>query len=100
MVRRAMGQSFFGGAYVFPGGRVDAADGTEDAGAWCDGVEAARDRFPALTAGEAIAYHVAAARELFEEAGVLLARGRDGGTVRTEAAQFQARYDAHRHAVH
>lgn len=100
MVRRAQGQSFFGGAYVFPGGRVDAADRADEAGLWCDGVEAARDRFPALAAGEALAYHVAAVRELFEEAGVLLARGPDGGTVRVGSAEVQARYDAHRHAVH
>jgi len=87
MVRRHEGTAFMGGAHVFPGGRVDAADhdGSAD---WCDGVDEARaaarrltaisDRSDATDAAEpasdAVAYHVAAARELFEEAGVLLAR--------------------------
>src|SRR6478672_8496733 len=54
LVRRHEGTAFMGGAYVFPGGRVDAGDHGGDS-SWCDGVERA------------------AARELFEEAGVLLA---------------------------
>ena len=65
-----------GGAYVFPGGRVDAADHDGDRGVvrW----PRAREVAAPGSADEdvAVAYHVAAARELFEEAGVLLARER------------------------
>jgi 8-oxo-dGTP pyrophosphatase MutT (NUDIX family) len=72
LVRRHESTAFMGGAHVFPGGRVDAAD--RDGGpSWCDGVDHAAAQLPDIDRVEAIAYHVAAARELFEEAGVLLA---------------------------
>jgi 8-oxo-dGTP pyrophosphatase MutT (NUDIX family) len=72
---RRHSQSFvLGGAYVFPGGKVDAADAQR--------VESL-DRAPAdlhallgepeLTPVQAGALYVAAIRELFEEAGLLLA---------------------------
>src|SRR5579864_9784414 len=62
MVRRHADTAFMGGAHVFPGGRVDAADRDGDA-LWCDGVDAAVDRFPEVDRVDAVAYHVAAARE-------------------------------------
>ena len=81
LVRRHDRVAFMGGAHVFPGGRVDPADHLDDPAAWCDGLEAAVARMPSRTAGEAIAFHVAAIRELFEEAGVLLARDARGSIV-------------------
>jgi 8-oxo-dGTP pyrophosphatase MutT (NUDIX family) len=60
---------FVPGAYVFPGGRVDPADGDERLGGRVAGLAAAD---PPRSAW------VAAARELFEETGVLLARTEDG----------------------
>lgn len=80
MVRRHEGTAFMGGAHVFPGGRVDAADGDGDEG-WCDGIAHAARQLDTLSPAEAVAYHVAAARELFEEAGVLLARDARGAFV-------------------
>src|SRR5262249_11739919 len=77
MVRRHEGTAFMGGAHVFPGGRVDAAD-NDGSDAWCDGVAEAARQLPGVDRAQAVAYHVAAARELFEEAGVLLARDRRG----------------------
>jgi glyoxylase-like metal-dependent hydrolase (beta-lactamase superfamily II)/8-oxo-dGTP pyrophosphatase MutT (NUDIX family) len=59
-VRRGEGLRFAGGFHAFPGGRVDEDD--------------ARVPVPGL-AGEEAAHVAAACRELFEEAGVLLARG-------------------------
>jgi 8-oxo-dGTP pyrophosphatase MutT (NUDIX family) len=73
MVRRHESTAFMGGAHVFPGGRVDAVDGDADE-TWCDGIGHATRQLESLPPAEALAYHVAAARELFEEAGVLLAR--------------------------
>jgi len=61
-VRRGAGLRFAGGFYAFPGGAVDEAD--------------ARVPVPGEPAG-AGALVAAACRELFEEAGVLLARGAD-----------------------
>jgi 8-oxo-dGTP pyrophosphatase MutT (NUDIX family) len=100
MVRRNAGGSFMAGQHVFPGGRVDAADRqTGDAG-WFDGADLAVDHWPDLSPAEAIAYHVAAARELFEEAGVLLARGGGGGLVSLADEVDRARFADHRRAVH
>lgn len=88
LVRRHEGTAFMGGAHVFPGGRVDDADRDGDA-SWCDGVEHAAAQLADIDRGEAIAYHIAAARELFEEAGVLLAR------TRTHERFVQDRADLH-----
>jgi 8-oxo-dGTP pyrophosphatase MutT (NUDIX family) len=99
MVRRHEGTAFMGGAHVFPGGRVDAADHEADA-SWCDGLDAAERRLPSLPPAEARAYHVAAARELFEEAGVLLARSAAGAFVSLSGADIHGRFKAYRHDVH
>lgn len=74
LVRRHDNIAFMCGAHVFPGGRVDAADYVDAPERRCDGVETAVARLPQRSAAEAIAFHVAAVRELFEEAAVLLAR--------------------------
>jgi 8-oxo-dGTP pyrophosphatase MutT (NUDIX family) len=99
MVRRHEDTAFMGGAHVFPGGRVDEADhsGSE---AWCDGIAHAVQQIASLPAGEAVAYHVAAARELFEEAGVLLARHATGAFVSLGGADVQKRLKQDRTDVH
>jgi 8-oxo-dGTP pyrophosphatase MutT (NUDIX family) len=99
MVRRHQGTAFMGGAHVFPGGRVDAADGDADAG-WCDGLDHAAGQLDQLPRAEAISYHVAATRELFEEAGVLLARHPHGDFVSLAAAADHERLKAERSRVH
>jgi len=88
-----------GGAHVFPGGRVDASDhdGSAD---WCDGVDSAAQQLAALAPQDAIAYHVAAARELFEEAGVLLARDDGGGFISLAGAEVHERFKRYRKEVH
>jgi 8-oxo-dGTP pyrophosphatase MutT (NUDIX family) len=99
MVRRHEGTAFMGGAHVFPGGRVDAADG--DAGdSWCDGIAHATRQLDGLQSAEALAYHVAAARELFEEAGVLLARDPGGNFVSLARAADHAWLKLDRVRVH
>jgi 8-oxo-dGTP pyrophosphatase MutT (NUDIX family) len=100
MVRRREGTSSFSGAHVFPGGRVDESDaGAADAG-WCDGVDHATRQLGDLLPREAIAYHIAAVRELFEEAGVLLARDRAGAFVALASAGVHDRFEHHRFDVH
>jgi 8-oxo-dGTP pyrophosphatase MutT (NUDIX family) len=78
LVRRSDSIAFLGGAHVFPGGRMDPSDHSHDL---VGGVRLQADRYVALAsrmpdvpAEVAIAHHVAAVRELFEEAGVLLAQ--------------------------
>lgn len=98
MVRRHEGTAFMGGAHVFPGGRVDAADRDGDA-SWCDGIDHAIRQLPDLDPVDALAYHIAAARELFEEAGVLLASDAAGATV-SLAEDDHARFKGYRSDVH
>ncbi len=69
MIARAERASFAGGALVFPGGRVDPGDGDPQWAAHATGLSAD----PRLASAQ-----VAAIREAFEEAGVLLARGPAG----------------------
>ncbi|MFO1197061.1 MAG: MBL fold metallo-hydrolase [Burkholderiaceae bacterium] len=70
MTRRSATASFAPGAYVFPGGALDIADGSEQA--------RAVSRSRASQGMEQQAFSVAAIREAFEELGVLLAYRGDG----------------------
>ena len=99
LVRRHEGTAFMGGAHVFPGGRVDAADRDGADPSWCDGLDSAR-RIETLPPDDSVAYHVAAARELFEEAGVLLARDGAGSFASLSEPAEQARFRAYRGDVH
>jgi len=98
LVRRHENTAFMGGAHVFPGGRVDAADGGDDS--WCDGIAHAVRQLDGLPSADAIAYHVAAARELFEEAGVLLARRAGGDFVSLAGTEDHERFKQDRSNVH
>jgi 8-oxo-dGTP pyrophosphatase MutT (NUDIX family) len=84
---------------VFPGGRVDRADHAGDE-AWCDGIAHAALQIPALPPEEAVAYHVAAARELFEEAGIVLARTPAGDFVSLAGEADHERFKQDRTAVY
>lgn len=80
LVRRHAKSGFLGGVFVFPGGTIDDAD---RAPAWASRLDAvAAD--PSRVGGKAdpVAHHVAAIRETFEEAGVLVADGAPEATVR------------------
>ena len=82
MVKRSGLSDVLGEAHVFPGGKVDAADSAPEmlarvyGLATLDTAALGEDIPPARAAG----MFVAAARETFEEAGVLLARGVGTGT--------------------
>ena len=92
MLQRTQSAAFLGGAYVFPGGSLDPQDSdprllkrvlgrTEDEANARLGVQAG-----------ALAYYVAAVRECFEEAGVLLANERNGDPVTAQRAESLMRY--------
>jgi 8-oxo-dGTP pyrophosphatase MutT (NUDIX family) len=85
MMRRGAGLAFMADMWVFPGGRIDAADASAAARArvspealasCCGQLHSLQGE--RLADEDAIALHVAACRETFEEAGVLLARDRTG----------------------
>ncbi len=77
MVKRSGLSDVLGEAHVFPGGKIDAADSSAAMMAQVEGV----DTLDTAALGEdmpharAAGMYVAAARETFEEAGVLLVRG-------------------------
>jgi 8-oxo-dGTP pyrophosphatase MutT (NUDIX family) len=100
MVRRHQGTAFMGGAHVFPGGRVDAGDRDTADASWCDGVDTAAAQLADLPAPDAVAFHVAALRELFEEAGVLLARDASRAFVPFVGDDVRARFKRYRADVH
>ena len=58
------------------------------------------EQLDGAAAADAVAYHVAAARELFEEAGVLLARDAAGSFVSLAGADDHERFKRDRHDVH
>jgi 8-oxo-dGTP pyrophosphatase MutT (NUDIX family) len=95
LVRRHHAIAFMAGAHVFPGGRVDAGDHSADA-TWCDGVVEARTKLSEVAADDALAFHLAAARELFEEAGVLLGRDATGKYVSLADPTDHDRFKTHR----
>lgn len=75
LLRRNRATRFAPGAFVFPGGRVDAADASPAVVRAWDGLtpDAAAQRLDLgpRTAPPAIAYYAAAVRETFEETGIL-----------------------------
>jgi 8-oxo-dGTP pyrophosphatase MutT (NUDIX family) len=99
MVRRNLRSDFVGGAYVFPGGGVDPADGGPGAERVCSGrSDAPASALLGLSEG-GLAYWVGALRECFEEAGVLLAYVDDGLDERLltlEEGDRAARFAEHR----
>jgi 8-oxo-dGTP pyrophosphatase MutT (NUDIX family) len=93
MLRRTTAAVFSPGAHVFPGGAVDEGDDDAATVAVC-----APLADPDAAGG--LGHHVAAIRECFEEAGILLARHDDGTPLRLDDAADARRFEQHRRAVH
>jgi 8-oxo-dGTP pyrophosphatase MutT (NUDIX family) len=82
MVRRDPRSRFAADAFVFPGGTVQEDDRLPGGEPPCSGLSRSeahrrlseRGGDPPSESGESLALHLAAVRELFEEAGILLAR--------------------------
>lgn len=99
LMQRNLNSDFVGGAYVFPGGAVDPADAEVAVAQRCpdlDDVEASR-RLGLAVGG--LAFWVAAIRESFEEAGVLLARHADGRRLDLSGPGAAERFAGHRDDV-
>jgi 8-oxo-dGTP pyrophosphatase MutT (NUDIX family) len=81
LLRRHEKSSFMAGNFVYPGGRVDQEDGSLEICSFCKGItfdEAQKILGGAISPEESFAHWIAGIRELFEEAGVLLAYNRKG----------------------
>lgn len=92
LIRRPRGMAFLGGMYVFPGGNVRKEDCAAKMMARCQGLSAIRARKilgAHLTPSLALGHWIAGVRELYEEAGILLARRGDGRQVSLEPLRRQ-----------
>jgi len=94
MLRRTANAVFGAGMYVFPGGRVDGVDGADEIAPFCRGLDDAGASAQLGIDYGGLAYWVAAVRECFEEAGVLLATRRDGGPLEL---RLEDRHEIHDH---
>jgi 8-oxo-dGTP pyrophosphatase MutT (NUDIX family) len=102
MTQRQERLKFMGGYYVFPGGKVDAADLSDAAAERCRwGGRDARARLAGVDdARRALGFWVAAVRELFEETGVLIAEDEAGRPLDGLDAAGSARLAQRRQELH
>jgi 8-oxo-dGTP pyrophosphatase MutT (NUDIX family) len=99
MLRRNLNSDFVGGAYVFPGGAVDDHDRHQNLEPVCTGRTDAQASAQLGVDRGGLAYWVAAIRECFEEAGVLLAHDRPGHAIRFDDPLVEERFASHRRQV-
>lgn len=98
MLQRSHSLKFMPGVYVFPGGALDAADHAPEVHSRCVGLDdAAASRALGIERG-GLAYWIAAIREAFEEAGILMAYDASGGLVALQG-QSAERYLEHRRTL-
>jgi 8-oxo-dGTP pyrophosphatase MutT (NUDIX family) len=99
MLRRNLNSDFVGGAYVFPGGGVDDLDAGPAAQRVAYGLsDVDASRRLGLERG-GLAYYVACLRELFEEAGLLIACDERGKAARLSDPASISRLAASRREV-
>lgn len=96
MVRRHVRSEFAADVFVFPGGKVDEADYDPELARYVVGHPAPENELEGRT--EWLALRLAAIRELFEEAGVLLAYHGDDRII-SLAGQAE-RFEAYRNQLH
>jgi 8-oxo-dGTP pyrophosphatase MutT (NUDIX family) len=99
MLRRPTASSFAAGAYVFPGGVLDAADSAPATLALAPGLDVAVAAARLGLEGDegrlrGAGLHLCAVRELFEETGVLIGRAGDGADLATARAELLAGAEA------
>ncbi len=101
MLQRSLTAAFARGQYVFPGGKVDDADHGEALEAISDGLDDTSASAQLGLERGGLAWLVAAIRECFEEAGVLLARPVDSAeVVRFDTPDKVERFGRTRHEIH
>ena len=99
LLKRHEKSSFMGGNYVYPGGRVDREDGSSEIGSFSKGItfeDARKILGGVLSPEESFAHWIAGIRELFEEAGVLLAYERKGGLLHLRDRDDRERFSQYR----
>jgi glyoxylase-like metal-dependent hydrolase (beta-lactamase superfamily II)/8-oxo-dGTP pyrophosphatase MutT (NUDIX family) len=92
MIQRTQSAAFLGGAYVFPGGSLEPQDSDPRLLKRIVGLTEAQANARLGLSSGAAPYYVAAIRECFEEAGVLLLFERNGKPIGKERAEQLTRY--------
>ncbi|HDP24652.1 MAG TPA: NUDIX hydrolase [Deltaproteobacteria bacterium] len=104
LVQREIRQDFLGGVCVFPGGKMDAEDSDEELCPLAKGVDGLTAKTllyePELEGCTALGLFFAAIRELYEEAGILLAYAADGSPIEFGDDMMRQRFDEYRTAIH
>jgi 8-oxo-dGTP pyrophosphatase MutT (NUDIX family) len=104
LMRRHQDQEFMGGAFVFPGGRLDSGDCDPELNSYTRGLTAAeakrRLRAPDLPEEKALGLFFSALRETFEEAGVLLAYDQYGHLIDLAEGETAGRFAEYRLQLH
>jgi glyoxylase-like metal-dependent hydrolase (beta-lactamase superfamily II)/8-oxo-dGTP pyrophosphatase MutT (NUDIX family) len=98
LLQRTPNAAFLAGAHVFPGGALDKADQDARVLRRVGGLTDAEASARLGVVGGGLAYWVAAMRECFEEAGILLAEGEGGEPVDAARAARLAQYRGLLHA--
>jgi 8-oxo-dGTP pyrophosphatase MutT (NUDIX family) len=95
LLKRHEKSSFMGGNFVYPGGRVDRDDGSLEICSFSKGVtldEAQKILGGTISQEESLAHWIAGIRELFEEAGVLLAYDQEGNLFQIKNRDEQEKF--------
>ena len=95
LLKRHEKSSFMGGNFVYPGGRVDRDDGSLEICSVSRGMtfeEAQKVLGGTFSPEESFAHWIAAIRELFEEAGVLLAYDQKGNLIEQTNREKRERF--------
>jgi len=103
LLKRHEKSSFMGGNFVYPGGRVDRDDGSLEICSLSKGItfEEAQKILGGITSPEeSFAYWIAGIRELFEEAGVLLAYDQSGNLFQFKNRDEQEKFSNYRNSLH
>jgi 8-oxo-dGTP pyrophosphatase MutT (NUDIX family) len=99
LLKRHEKSNFFAGNYVYPGGGLEPQDSVPEIYPFCRGLspeEAGRILGGSTPPDESLGYWVAAVRELFEEAGILLACSRKGSADQAELLTDPAKVSEYR----
>jgi len=99
VLQRNFQSGFMPGMYLFPGGALDASDFSEEAMALCPGIDDATASGLLKLERGGLAYWIAAIRESFEEAGLLLAYDAGGEMIALNESESIERFGEYRRAL-
>lgn len=103
MTKRHQRLDFIGGFHVFPGGKMDRQDLEPENLKRCKGLcpeDAQKILVDSPDPSKSLAYWIAAIRELFEEAGILLAYNKEGKLINLEAEKLRDKFFSFRRLIH